>query len=364
MNQMVDHEVLRSVVGSSESTASKGTVTPVKVAPAKPKTHMDHPGAVISLQSAFNLALKDDPSLRGMAPGNPYAPEVDPEYVFALDRFRDLLSFWVLGFRALKIIGDPAAGKTSIVEQWHARLGWPLFIVSCHENMSETDLIGQLVPQVDGSLKWLDSPLMAVYRHGGSVLLDEWNNLNPNAATILNAMLEGYTITIPQTGEIVKPHRAARYYATQNPIDGKAVVQGRYLQDSASDDRFMEMRVDYLSAELETRIISSAYRKLDSDSSSEAVLALASSLVKVANEVREKFKNNHLASNQHFTKPLSTRSLKRWAQLIFAYRSVKEQVPMLYALTRAVSSLTEEMREGIETIVKKELGLDKKSNGS
>ena len=320
--------------------------------------HMDHPAAVISLAANFNLDMPAHVGLDGMAPGNPFAPTIDPEYVFAKDRFRDLLAFWMMRFRALKIIGDPAAGKTSIVEQWHARLGLPLFIVSCHENMTETDLIGQFIPQSDGTLKWSDSPVMAVYRYGGSVLLDEWNNLNPNAATVLNAMLEGYTITIPQTGEVVKPHPSARYFATQNPVDGKAVVQGRYIQDSASDDRFMELWVDYLGEDLEVKLIASAYRKLDPKSPEHAVQAVAVALVKVANEVREKFKNNHLQHNQAFTKPLSTRSLKRWAQLTYAYRSMKDCSPILYALPRAVAGLSVEMRDGIEQIVKRVIGLE------
>ena len=319
--------------------------------------HMDHPVAVIPLAANFNIDIPANAGLEGMEPGNPYAPTIDPEYVFAKDRFRDLLAFWMMRFRALKIIGDPAAGKTSIVEQWHARLGLPLFIISCHENMTETDLIGQFIPQADGTLKWSDSPVMAVYRYGGSALLDEWNNLNPNAATVMNAMLEGYTITIPQTGEVVKPHPSARYFATQNPIDGKAVVQGRYIQDSASDERFMEMWVDYLGEELEVKIITSAYRKLDKDSSDEAVHAVAHSLVTVANKVREKFRNNHLAHNQHFSKPLSTRSLKRWAQLAFAFRNVKKTAPMIHSMKRALAGISVEMRDEIEKIITEVTGL-------
>ena len=319
--------------------------------------HMDHPAVFIPLHEAFNFNVEPDAGINGMAPGNPFAPEIDPEYVFEAERFNDLLAFWVLGFRALKIIGDPAAGKTSIVEQWHARLGLPLFIISCHENMTETDLIGQFIPQADGTLKWSDSPVMAVYRYGGSALLDEWNNLNPNAATVMNAMLEGYTITIPQTGEVVKPHPSARYFATQNPIDGKAVVQGRYIQDSASDERFMEMWVDYLGEELEVKIITSAYRKLDKDSSDEAVHAVAHSLVTVANKVREKFRNNHLAHNQHFSKPLSTRSLKRWAQLAFAFRNVKKTAPMIHSMKRALAGISVEMRDEIEKIITEVTGL-------
>ena len=322
------------------------------------KNHMDFPQTIIQLSTSFNLPqLSPAMVMAGMEKGNPFCPKLDPEYVFATDRFRDLLTFWQMGFRALKIIGNPAAGKTSIVEQWHARLGLPLFLFPCHENVTEIDLLGQFVPQSNGTLKWMDSPLLSVYRYGGSVLLDEWNNLNPNAATLLNAMLEGYTLTIPQTGEVIEPHPKARYFATQNPIDGKSAVQGRYVQDSASDDRFMEMWVDYIEAELEIKVIVSAIRKYDAKTSDEAVLKLAEGFVTVANAVRANFVRNDQAENAAFHKPLSTRVLKRWAQLTVGFRTVTTEPPMLYALKRAFSGISAEMREAVEKVIKDEVGI-------
>ncbi|MEQ6436313.1 MoxR family ATPase [Comamonas sp. w2-DMI] len=318
--------------------------------------HMDHPEAKIAVSTAFNLPDVGGMELAGMAPGNPFAPKLNPDYVFALDRFRDMLTFWVMGYRALKIIGDPAAGKTSIVEQWHARMGMPLFIIGCHENMTETDFIGQFVPQANGTLKWVDSPVMSAYRHGGSVLLDEWNNLNPNAATMLNAMLEGYTVTIPQTGEVVVPHPKVRFYATQNPIDGKTAVQGRYVQDAASDDRFMEMEVDYLPADLETKVVVAAIRKFDKKSEQSVVETTASNLVKVANEIRKKFRANELVENAAYHKPMSTRVLTRWAQLQYAYRNAKGVDPTIYSMHKAFSGASAEMKTAVEQLIERTIG--------
>ena len=47
------------------------------------------------------------------------------------ERLRQYTMFWVGGFRALMVEGDPAAGKTSFVEQIHARLNVPLHKVPC-----------------------------------------------------------------------------------------------------------------------------------------------------------------------------------------------------------------------------------------
>lgn len=328
----------------------------------QPRNHMDHPEAAIDMARAFNLPELGDMKLKGMASGNAFAPTVNPAYVFALDRFRDMLTFWVMGLRAMKIIGDPAAGKTSIVEQWHARLGMPLFIIGCHENMTETDLVGQFVPQANGTLKWVDSPVMAVFRNGGSVLLDEWNNLNPNAATMVNAMLEGYTMTIPQTGEVVVAHPKARFYTTQNPIDGKTAVQGRYVQDAASDDRFMEVTVDYLSEDLETQVVVDAIRKFDRNSGQSVVQTTATNLVKIANEIRKKFRENDKAENAAYHKPMSTRVLVRWAQLKYGYRNVKGEDPTIYSMRRAFSGATAEMKSAVEKLIKDTIGLSVNAN--
>lgn len=315
--------------------------------------HMDYPKATISMRNAFKLDLPSEMMLEGMAPGNPFTPKLIEDYVFDTGRFRDLLTFWVMGFKALKLSGDPATGKTSIVEQWHARLGMPLFVVSCHENMTDTDIFGQLVPKKDGTLEWVDSPILRTHRYGGSVLLDEWNNLNPNAASLLNAILEGYAITIPQTGEVIEQSKGARFFCTQNPVDGMAAVQGRYVQDCASDDRFMEINVDYLPAELEAKVIVNAIRQFDKGSNDEAVAKTAEGLVSIANEVRTRFRANDV----DFHKPMSTRVLKRWAQLIVGFRNVRDESPVLYAMDRAVSGISTEMRSAIREVAKEKLGL-------
>ena len=53
----------------------------------------------------------------GLAPGLTGVPPADNAYVFDAERMRQLTMFWVGGFKALLIEGDPAAGKTSLIEQ-------------------------------------------------------------------------------------------------------------------------------------------------------------------------------------------------------------------------------------------------------
>lgn len=269
----------------------------------------------------------------GLQPGLPDVPASDPTYVFDVERMRQLTMFWIGGFKALMIEGDPAAGKTSLIEQWHARLNVPLYKVACSPTTESFRLIGQLLPTEDGKLRWHDGPVVKACREGTSVLLDEYNTLDPGEATGLNMLLEGYSWTIPETGETIKPAKTTRFFATQNAVDSRASVAGRNIQDVANDDRFSYMEVDYLKPELEEALV---VRHLVSGRVDEAVAKMIAKVcVTVANNVRQAFRGDAPGID----KPLSTRVVLRWAKYSVMYQDVMKQLGrsgVHYAVRQAV----------------------------
>lgn len=68
--------------------------------------------------------------------------------------------------------GPTGCGKTRLVEHMAARLGVPLFTVSCHEDMTAGDLLGRYV-LTGGDTEWIDGPLTRAVREGGICYLDE-----------------------------------------------------------------------------------------------------------------------------------------------------------------------------------------------
>ncbi|HET6789706.1 MAG TPA: AAA family ATPase, partial [Aquabacterium sp.] len=65
----------------------------------------------------------------------------------------------------LLIKGPTGCGKTRFVEHMAARLGRPLFTVSCHDDLSAADLVGRhLIGQ--GDTVWVDGPLTRAVRAG------------------------------------------------------------------------------------------------------------------------------------------------------------------------------------------------------
>lgn len=310
------------------------------------------------IREVFNIQeAPEGAEIPGFAPGLTGVPPIDPHFVFEPERMRQLTMFWVGGFRAMMIEGDPAAGKTSLVAQMHARLNVPLYKVACAPTTESFRLIGQLLPTEDGKLKWHDGPVVRACREGTSVLLDEYNNLDPGEATGLNMLLEGYSWTIPETNETISPARTTRFFVTQNAVDSKAQVAGRNVQDVANEDRFSYMEVDYLKPELEKALV--VRHLVEGRIPAEVAQTIASICVDVANKVRDAFRND----TDDIEKPMSTRVVLRWAKYTVMYQGVMQKQNksgLHYAIRQAVR-MSPTMAAALNQMITLVAGYDEKN---
>lgn len=304
-----------------------------------------------SIADEFKLPLPREVLIDGYEEGHPSVPAINPCYAFIPEKMRDLLAFWQSKERALKIIGDPAAGKTSLVQQFHARLRWPLYMVSCNPLTESRELMGSLMPMVDGTLKWIDGPVLKAAREGTSVLLDEFNIMEPGEASGLNMILEGYPVTIPATGETVFPKPGFKVFATENHVESRLAVTGRNVQDVANDDRFMVTYADYLPESVETQVVVSEL--LNEGVNADVAQMIAEQVVSIANKIRQAYKDD----DSRIQKPMSTRAVIRWAALIRRFGKVKDaEGPVLYALRRAFQ-MNEEMGRAVADFTATALGV-------
>lgn len=307
----------------------------------------------VEIRSAFNVAIKG--CVKGGDPKKPGIPRKTEDYVFARDRVADLIVFWNSNRqKALKLVGDPAAGKTSIVKEWHARVNVPLYSYSCNKDTTSDQLIGQFLPCKDGSFKYSYGVVTRAAKEGVSVLLDEGNALMPNATLALHQLLEGDPIYIAETGETIYPAPGFRVYWTENSVASKLMVAGRYVHDVSSSDRFMKMSVGYLKPEDEIDVL---VKSMSDKMPEETRHTTAALMVKVANRVREAYK----LPASRVTKPMSTRVLLRWVELAWSYRAVKDQDHMLYALDRAWDDVPPDMWNEVTGIYKNPDNLEAKS---
>ena len=261
-------------------------------------------------------------------------PSKMAEFVWQEDQVFALLMFWYASAstRALKLIGHTGTGKSELALQWHAAFNLPLVFMGINPKTEAGQLVGGLVPMpdavkdVDGKqvavatgMQFVDGPLITAARYGVSIVLDEFNTIDPGEATGMNAFLEGKPYTIPETGETVQPlvgdKFAFRVFATMNR---KTVgYRGRQKQDMANDDRFVDMACDYLPPELETPLVSNVIARVAKAARMTpdpvVLLEKASMFVKFANAARKQFMGESDAPSA-LSCTMSTRVLLRWVE--------------------------------------------------
>jgi nitric oxide reductase NorQ protein len=85
--------------------------------------------------------------------------------------------------------GPTGCGKTRLVEYIAHRVGVPLFTVSCHEDMTASDLLGRYVLR-GGNTDWVDGPLTRAVRQGGICYLDEIVEARQDATVAIHSLAD------------------------------------------------------------------------------------------------------------------------------------------------------------------------------
>lgn len=209
----------------------------------------------------------------------------------------------------LLLNGPTGSGKTSLVEQYAARMNREVIRVGCHGRMEFQELLGsqRLVRDEHGGVvtKYHYGPLVEAMQRGSILLLDESNFLSPAVVGGLNGVLDGAPLLVPDTGEVIHPAPGFRIAATGNAVDGgaeSADYRGAQRQNIALLDRYIALKVDYMDAMTEAKILHKAASNLTGE--------IIDMMVKVANEVRTSFKQGAIRIT------LSTRVLVSWGCMV------------------------------------------------
>lgn len=267
--------------------------------------------------------------------GHPMVPAANPDYVFRKDLLSDILA-WMRGASGpdpLYLVGPTGSGKSSLITQVAAQLGIPLYVVSCHERMEIPELFGRYVVR-SGTMTWEDGPFIRGLKDpaGAWILLDEADTLDPGTFIGLNALLEGRSIIIPETGEVVEPlHCGARIVFAGNTAgngDASGLYQATKRQNLASMGRFMVLQVGYADPAEESKALEKAVPTIPEP--------IREKMVALAGEVRKLFVGGQIEVT------MCTRSLVRWASLSSFFKAKPGINPLIYALDRALGFRAEE----------------------
>lgn len=158
--------------------------------------------------------------------------------------------------------GPTGCGKTRFVEHMAWRLyrqnssasctiETPLITVSCHEDMTATDLVGRYLLSGDSTV-WMDGPLTRAVRSGALCYLDEVVEARKDTTVVIHSLTDHRRVLpIEKTGELLDAHPDFLLIMSYNP--GYQSLS-KDLKPSTRQ-RFVSLEFGYPSVEAESAII-------------------------------------------------------------------------------------------------------------
>jgi len=147
--------------------------------------------------------------------------------------------------------GPTGCGKTRFVEHMAWRLGRPLVTVSCHEDMTASDLVGRYLLDADGTV-WHDGPLTLAVRSGAICYLDEIVEARQDTTVVIHSLTDDRRILpLEKKNEVLKAHPDFHLVISYNP-GYQSVLKD--LKESTKQ-RFGAIAFTYPEAGIEAEIV-------------------------------------------------------------------------------------------------------------
>ena len=171
--------------------------------------------------------------------------------------------------------GPTGCGKTRFVEYmaWHlaqkagAQNGYALTTVSCHEDLTATDLVGRYLLASNGT-HWIDGPLTRAVKNGGICYLDEVVEARKDTIVVIHSLTDHRRLlSIEKKGELLKAHPDFFLVVSYNPGYQSTIKDLKH----STRQRFVAIEFDYPTQVLEQQIIE---REAGVDAATAAALAL------------------------------------------------------------------------------------------
>ncbi|MCG8428858.1 MAG: AAA family ATPase, partial [Chromatiales bacterium] len=203
---------------------------------------------------------------------NEYFIENEPYYQPVGDEIAIFEAAYKNGLPVL-LKGPTGCGKTRFMEYMAWRLQRPLITVSCHDDLTASDLVGRYLVK-GGETIWIDGPLAQAVRAGGICYLDEIVEARKDTMVVIHPLADDRRVLpIEKLGTLIEATEEFCLAISYNP--GYQSVLKDLKQSTRQ--RFIALEFDYPAPELETQIIQKE-SGLDAD--------LAGRLVKFAGMTR------------------------------------------------------------------------------
>jgi nitric oxide reductase NorQ protein len=152
----------------------------------------------------------------------------------------------------LLLKGPTGCGKTRFMEYMAWRLKRPLITVSCHDDLTASDLVGRYLVK-GGETVWVDGPLTQAVRSGGICYLDEVVEARKDTMVVIHPLADDRRVLpIEKLGSMIEA--TAEFCLTISYNPGYQSVLKDLKQSTRQ--RFVALEFDYPGMELEAAIVS------------------------------------------------------------------------------------------------------------
>lgn len=152
----------------------------------------------------------------------------------------------------LLLKGPTGSGKSRFMQFLAWKIGRPLITVSCHDDLSTSDLVGRYLIR-GGETRWVDGPMTLAVRHGAICYLDEVVEARKDTTVVIHPLADDRReLAIEKLGELLTAPKEFMLAVSYNP--GYQSVLKDLKQSTRQ--RFVALELAYPSADLETKIVS------------------------------------------------------------------------------------------------------------
>ncbi len=147
--------------------------------------------------------------------------------------------------------GPTGSGKTRFMEYMAWKLKRPLITVSCHDDLTASDLVGRYLVR-GGETEWVDGPLTRAVKAGGICYLDEIVEARKDTTVVIHPLADDRRIiTIEKRGEVLKASPQFILAISYNP--GYQSVLKELKQSTRQ--RFLAIEFTYPKPDIEKEIV-------------------------------------------------------------------------------------------------------------
>ena len=179
-----------------------------------------------------------------------YLIEEEPYYLATGDELAIAEAAYREGVPLL-LKGPTGCGKTRFMQYLAWKLGRPLVTVSCHDDLSTSDLVGRYLIRA-GEAVWNDGPLTMAVRAGAICYLDEIVEARKDTTVVIHPLADDRRqLPIEKRGELLTAPPEFMLAVSYNP--GYQSV----LKDlkASTRQRFIALSFDYPDPEREVEIV-------------------------------------------------------------------------------------------------------------